>query len=119
MGTTAEGSVGPGALGLKLGKGEILEYKEKSGEHPRWRDWAEGAEVGRRPVTWSEPALAAERGDWHIWGSGSTLGDGERGERVGVGSLIVNEMNSHSCVGCPWEESWTKDPCPHSGFECV
>ena len=102
-----------------LGKRKIVQQREKWGEHLRWRDWAEAAEVGRSPMTWGGKAPSARGGDWRIWGSGGSLGDGEWGAGAEVGSLMASEMNSHRCVGCPWEGNWTKDPCPPSGLECV
>lgn len=73
--------------------------------------------MGTSPV--GTQAFGAEGGSLHIWSSGDTLGDGEWGERTGVGSLIVSEMNSHCPVDGPWGKNWTKDPCLHSGSESV
>lgn len=70
-------------------------------------------------MTWGGKAPRAQGGDWHIWGSGGSLGDGGWGAGAEEGSLIASKINSHHCMGCPWEENWTKDPCPHSGLECV
>lgn len=62
-------------------------------------------------------------GGWiSLWGRGSCLGsmlgDGERGERVGVRFFIVNEMNFYCYIGCFWEENWVEDLCFYLGFVC-
>lgn len=64
-------------------------------------------------------AFGAEGGSLHLWSLGDMLGDGEWGERAGMGSLTISEMHSHYHGGCPWEENWAKDLCLHSGSQCV
>lgn len=39
-------------------------------------------------MTWGEKVLRVQGGDWHIWGSGGSLGDGEWGAWLKWGPFL-------------------------------